>query len=953
MIVDRRVQQLLDEIMESGRSAEEVCSDCPELLPQVRLQLLRLKRMEERVNSLFPPSGVGPGDRPIRAEPANLPRIPGYEVREILGRGGIGIVYKAWDLRLNRPVALKMLLSGVYAQTHELERFHREAEAIAALAHPNIVQVHDIGEHDGTAYFTMEFVEGGNLARKLSGSPQPARKAADLVMTFAQAIQAAHHQGIVHRDLKPANVMLTADGTPKITDFGLASRINGEAMLTQTGVPVGTPSYMSPEQAAGHVHAIGPATDIYALGAILYELLTGRPPFRAETASETERQVIAIEPAPPRRLNAKIPRDLETICLKCLQKERTERYATAADLVADLRRFLAGEPILARPAGLLERTGKWVRRRPALAVALLACAVALAALLSGVVWLASDRAATMQAVENDLQEVARLERESAWPEASTALERAKARLRYRPTVDLRHRLDAVARDLELAQRLDSIGLNRIVRVEGRYARPFDKANADAAYAAAFSEAGLGSVGDDPLIVAARINQSNIKLALITALDDWAICVTDRQRNRWLFEVTCAADPDPSGWRNRVRDPAVCADRAALMQLVQSASDAKPPVRLLVALGERLQDLDVDATSFLRQVQQQYPGDFWTNATLGTALLKSGNCAQAVRYYQAALAIRPRSAVARVNLGLALVADNDVDEAVDRFREAIRIDPDFAHAHFSLGLTLRTRGEVAQAIAELKEAARLEPRNADYHYNLALALKDQGEFDQSIERFRAALEIEPKHPDAIFNLGLAFGATGKYDRAIDQFREALKLEPFNPRAHYNLGLILKATGDFTGAIDHLRRTIEIKPRYPNAHYNLALALRAAHKTDEAVAEFANALKIDPRQADTHYNLGLALKDCGEIEQAITHFREAISLDPTYAHAHGALGESLLEKGRLHDAQASLRRCLELLSQDSPGRTQYVELLQRCDSRLAQEGDSPATSASGADKWPASR
>ena len=237
-----------------------------------------------------------------------LPRIPGYEVEAVLGRGGMGVVFRARHLPLNRVVALKMALAGAFAGPHERERFQREAEAVAGLRHPNIVQIHDVGESDGRPYFTMEYVEGGSLAQKLAGTPQPARQAAALLATLAEAVQAAHQGGIVHRDLKPANILLAADGTPKITDFGLARRLDSEAGPTQSGTPLGTPSYMAPEQALGKVREIGPATDVYALGAILYELLTGRPPFKAETAAATIQQVLADDPVPPSRLNSKVPR---------------------------------------------------------------------------------------------------------------------------------------------------------------------------------------------------------------------------------------------------------------------------------------------------------------------------------------------------------------------------------------------------------------------------------------------------------------------------------------------------------------------------------------------------------------------------------------------------------------------------------------------------------------------
>ena len=364
---DPRVQELLEEILDSERSPEEVCRDCAELLPQVHERLKRLRLVEAQVGELFPET-VSPssgGAKPRVEPPAELPRIPGYDVQALLGYGGMGIVYKARDLRLNRPVAIKMLLAGAYARPEERERFFREAEAAAGLRHPNIVQVYDLGDHDSWPYFSLEFVEGGTLAQKLGGMPQPVRQAATLVITLAGAVEVAHQGGIIHRDLKPANVLLSADGTPKISDFGLARRLDGGAALTLSGAAVGTPSYMAPEQAQGNTRAIGPALDIYSLGAILYKLLTGRPPFRAETASETEFQVITQEPVPPSRLNAKVPRDIETICLKCLEKDPARRYATAAELAADLERFLNDEPIRARPVRIFGRMNRWAKRNPA------------------------------------------------------------------------------------------------------------------------------------------------------------------------------------------------------------------------------------------------------------------------------------------------------------------------------------------------------------------------------------------------------------------------------------------------------------------------------------------------------------------------------------------------------------------------------------------------------------
>ena len=264
--------------------------------------------------------------------------VPGYEVLGELGRGGMGVVYKARQVGLNRLVALKMILSGDYAAAGDLARFRLEAEAVAKFQHPNIVQIYDIDEVKGLPYFCLEFVDGGPLHKKLAGDPQPPRQAAELLRQLAAAMEYAHQRKIVHRDLKPANVLLAADGTPKIADFGLAKKLDDAESRTQSGSILGTPSYMAPEQARGV--EVGPSADVYSLGAILYETLVGRPPFKGATVLDTLEQVRSQEPVPPSRLQPKVPRNLETICLKCLEKVPKNRYAGAGALAEDLRRFL-------------------------------------------------------------------------------------------------------------------------------------------------------------------------------------------------------------------------------------------------------------------------------------------------------------------------------------------------------------------------------------------------------------------------------------------------------------------------------------------------------------------------------------------------------------------------------------------------------------------------------------
>ena len=305
-----------------------------------------------------------------------------YELLEVIGRGGQGVVYRARQKSLNRIVALKVIGLGQWASTAHLKRFRLEAEAAARLEHPGIVPIHEVGEREGSCYFSMKFVEGGQLDEVARRQLIPLRRAVDLIAKVSRTVHYAHEHGILHRDIKPGNILLDAKGEPHLTDFGLARLVESESSVTHTLDVLGTPSYMAPEQAAGNNAAVGSVTDVYGLGAVLYQLLTGHPPFAGGTTYETIKLVLETEPRQPRQLNPKIDRDLSTICLKCLEKDPKRRYSSALALAEDLERWLKHEPIQARHTGVFARGRKWVQRNPASALPA-ASLVALAAAVGG------------------------------------------------------------------------------------------------------------------------------------------------------------------------------------------------------------------------------------------------------------------------------------------------------------------------------------------------------------------------------------------------------------------------------------------------------------------------------------------------------------------------------------------------------------------------------------------
>jgi serine/threonine-protein kinase len=581
----------------------------------------------------------------------------------------------------------------------------------------------------------------------------------------------------------------------------------------------------------------------------------------------------------------------------------------------------------------------WVRRHPALAVAAAGALLLAVALAGGGWWWAAERAALERAVEGDLREMAQQQHRSSWPEARAALGRARARLGDRGPAALRRRLDQGGRDLELAARLDAIRLNRGAPVEGRVEANFNRERADREYESAFREAGLGEVGAGAGAVAARVESSPIKAALLAALDEWAVCAADKSRRDWVLDVARRADPDPAGWRDRARDPRTWDDPAALVKLAGEAPAADESVALLLGLGERLLNARQDATALLKKVRRARPSDFWANFSLALALYQKSP-ADSVRYFQAAAALRPGAVVALGYLGLALRKSGQTDEAVDCLRQAVRLAPTDATPHANLGRALAAKGLQDEAVQEYRQAIALEPQSVVVRANLGLALLQLRRVDAALDELRQAVRVDAACPLGHNALGIVLQFKGRSSEALAHFREAVRLDPELSGAHMNLGLALKALGQLDEAVAHCERAVRLEPQDANYHFSLGLVLKAAGRRDEAVEQYEQALQINPKLAAAHLHTGVILAERRRTDEAISRYQRAIKVNPKYAQAYAALGDALLLEGRLGDSLTAIRRCVELLPKKHPSRAAAERHLEGCKVLIALEGRLPA-------------
>src|SRR6266498_4102515 len=799
------------------------------------------------------------------ASPSMLMDFGDYELLEQIGRGGQGVVFRARQKSLNRIVALKVIGLGNWATEAHLKRFRLEAEAAARLEHPGIVPIHEVGERDGSCYFSMKFVEGGQLDTVVRREAMPPRRAAELIAKLARTVSYAHEHGILHRDIKPGNILLDEKGEPHLTDFGLARLVETESTVTRTLEVLGTPSYMAPEQAVGNNAAVGSATDVYGLGAVLYQLLTGQPPFAGGTTYETIKLLLDMEPRQPRLLNPKIDRDLGTICLKCLEKDPKRRYSSALTLAEDLERWLKHEPIQARRIGPFTRGKKWMRRNRARAL-LTASLVALAAASGWIVWKSEFIRQPVTTSPPPEKSIAVLPFENFSDNKENSYFAAGIQDDVLTSLAQIHDLKVISRTSVMV-----------------YEKPGVRNMREISQALGVANVLEGSVRRTG-------NRVLVNVQLIDARND---------RHIWAERYDRAV-ADSIGLQGELATKIAAALKAKLAPEEMGRFVAKPTanseayVLYLTALGK-----------------------------------EGGDALAAEQLYVQATAVDPTFALAHaraslLNSQISSTSDHRARKAKARAQaeEALRLSPTLGEAHMALGLCLYWgEKKYDAALKEFELAAASSPNNAEIYNHIGGIYRRQGRWRDSVASFERALSLDPRNCNLAFFAGNNHLFMRDWSAAAAGYNRALEIAPdlVFPKIGLAYLEVFRNGNPAAG-----RKILQNNPAGPDPDRAVALPRwdLAMLERDYATAEKIvtdSPLEDSPWAGDapkTFYQGRIALAR-GDIESAQRYFAAArptfegrVRDDPDVAERHAGLGLLYAYMQRKEDAIREARRAVEL-------------------------------------------
>jgi tetratricopeptide (TPR) repeat protein/serine/threonine protein kinase len=890
------------------------------------------------------PDGVSTTPGAVRERPGAV--IGPYKLLEQIGEGGFGIVFLAEQTQpLRRKVALKVLKPGMDTR-QVVARFEAERQALALMDHPNIAHVFDGGETAaGRPYFVMELVRGVPITRYCDQNQLSIRERLELFVSACQAVQHAHQKGVIHRDLKPSNVLVTShDGVPvvKVIDFGIAKAL-GQPLTDKTvntgfAQVVGTPLYMSPEQAGLSELDVDTRSDVYSLGVLLYELLTGttpldrerlgragyeelrriireeeppRPSTRLSTLGQAAATVSAQRQSDPKRLSRLFRGELDWVVMRALEKDRNRRYDTANGFAMDVQRYLADEPVLACPPSAVYRFRKFARRNRRTLVTATLLGAMLLVVAGSFGWMTRDRAVrggrNAEAVAGLLGQCEDALGVDRADRAAIALEAAERRAAEGGAEGLADRLARCRADLALLRELDGIDAFRFTVTKGKI--PGLKAAA-ARWRRALAAYGVKPDGGPASDAAGRVNRSLVRDRVLTVLDLWLGADPSAEVRAGVRAVLREADPDP--YRDAVRDAVAARDGRAVRALAEKPEALTQPARYAAVLGHLGWIPRERRRAVLQSALRARPGD------LGLLLMMAQSypsrpkwAAERVRWLQAAVAAHPENAAVHNNLGIALDDMKDLDGAIAEYREAIRLDPKHAAIHRNnLGATLVRKKDLDSAIAEYREAIRLAPKYTLALTNWGRALARKGDLDGAIAKHSEAIRLDPKFAPARSNLGEVLGRKGNLDGAIAQYEEAIRIDRKDAQARIGLGVVLWKKNDLDGAIAQYEEALRIDPDSASAHTNRGVILWTKGKRDAAMAEFRKAFRLDPEDAHANGELGKALLERGELDEALARSRKAALLDPEDVEYRCTVGNVLIEKGDLDGAITEYKEAIRI-------------------------------------------
>ncbi len=987
---------ILDLAVQCGLLAEPQAASCRALLPTVPDPLAWLVRekylaadearlLAEKLEETAPAAPPLPAclesssETTAKAKESARPASVGpYEITGVLGQGGMGVVYSARDTRLDREVAVKLLRGPV--DSHDLERFRREAKLIANLHHPGIVSLYDVGEENGAPYYAMTLIRGQSLAK----SELSRRQAIAVIQNVAEALHFAHEAGVFHRDIKPENILVDENGQGIITDFGLAKRLEGKGTVTASGMLLGTPAYMSPEQARGDSKHVDRRSDVWGLGATLCFALTGRPPFPAASPVETLKRILDDDPRPPRVVDPKIHPDLETICLKALEKTPSRRYPTAREFSLELKRYLDGEPISARPPSVSYRLKKWaLRRRSWIAVA--AAGLLLA---SAGTWTLSWRAR---------QETFRQAKKSAlaawesgdWKTALVESERAR---RIRPDPELesvtaggrkrvaaeeaRERKDRWLRDVlhPIQERMKKI--SNLFYIPGNDLAPELK-NAEemltnlerraldpeiGSYPEVWITLGLGwyDVGDF-----ARAEQALLRAEELGSDDGWIhltlgkICL-QRVLQSWESNPAIGFGPEPEAAENWSAQAARRLARLsggwegagetdrnlAAVYLALAERRGEDLARLCDESRERLRDRmgteelwfaigvtrsGPEAVEALTRAIERKPHFAQAYFTRGSRRPQSER-AEALKDYDSAVRINPRFAMAYNNRACIHWGNRDFERAIADMNRAIELDPARPAFYAIRGAQYRDWKRLDEAVADMLRAIALAPGNAGLHCERGSLEILRGDFAGALPHLEEAMRLDPSSPNPFFYRAQIREHEGKWKEAISDYDRANGLglcvaDVFLRRGHARL-----ASGDSEGAILDLDKGLQLDPRNATALSNRGVAKRSLKNLAGALVDFTAAIGADPSLVDAWINRGASRWESGLWKESIADYSEAIRRDPRCVAAWANRGRSYRKMGDFARAVEDFTQALALAPANWPERAAIERLLEESRRKL---------------------